>query len=820
MKPIGTSILNLGRVVALPLAGIVLAGSVHAQDSDPLLEEITVVAQKREQNIMDVPVAITAVTGAQIEQSGIKDMNDLQQNVPGLIVGGSQTTTTSNFAIRGVGSTSNNFGVESSVGLYVDGVYRSRQSSLINELVDVQAVEVLRGPQGTLFGKNTAAGAINVRTVAPSVDERNAFVEMTVGDLDLRRISGATNIALTDEVAIRATYFQSERDGYVDNYMYDLGDMQQGIPPSVMAQENVFNDRDRWGMRLQATYDNGENFSLRLIGDYAEIDEVCCIGTSRIDSVISRGATNPGIGDFGPDFARLLMGNIQHTDQNYPAALPTTLLLAQMQAGFAPLGIDVLEMFGLPFPMDLAFPNLVGGVSWDDYITTQNYAPLSQNQDRGTSLEMNWDLSDSVTMTSVSAFRSFDTYDLIDADFTDTDIARRTNDAEQDSFSQELRFSGTFGDSSNWVAGGYYFSQKIKNITVTTAGEDLQTFTDLDNMIQGSPPVSFITQAVTALAPITGLGPGAEGFPPGAFARDDVVQDHEGYAVFGQVDWDINSIYTQTNPGVDRPNIPLIVGTLLAYNAWLADPVNNPQPDPAPLEAVAGDNNGWAAYTIPAFSPRPNVNETLSDDQVTGTAKLTWYANDRTMLYASYATGFKSGGTNTDRLEYDPEFPDNPLFAQLFRPETSKSMEIGYKGDIGDHLRLSVAAFQTDFEDFQSLTFEGNGFILRNAGDMEIKGVEIEGILHLFENTTVTGYYAYNKGEYKTFERGVCVPYRRRRSRRQRRRQLQPQWRCDSVQPGEPLPGSADPGIPNGEQQPVLPCGIRFCLGDHDGWRY
>jgi outer membrane receptor protein involved in Fe transport len=151
MKPVGTNILNLGRAIALPLVGLALATPAVAQDDEPLLEEIVVVAQKREQNIMDVPVAVF----------------DLQQNVPGLIVGRSQTATTSNFAIRGIGSTSNNFGVESSVGLYVDGVYRSRQSSMINELIDVYAAEVLRGPQGTLFGKNTASGAINIRTVAP-----------------------------------------------------------------------------------------------------------------------------------------------------------------------------------------------------------------------------------------------------------------------------------------------------------------------------------------------------------------------------------------------------------------------------------------------------------------------------------------------------------------------------------------------------------------------------------------------------------------------------------------------------------------------------
>jgi len=288
MKPIGTSILNLGRVVALPLIGLALVAPANAQDDGSLLEEIVVVAQKREQNIMDVPVAITAISGAQIEASAIKDMYDLQINVPGLIVGGSQTTTTSNFAIRGIGSTSNNFGVESSVGLYVDNVYRSRQSSLINELVDVEAVEVLRGPQGTLFGKNTAAGAIQVRTVAPNTDSTDAFFELTGGAYGLQRLSAAANIPLTDKLAFRGTVFSSQRDGYVDNKIYDFS----GPAPSQTVQEDLFNDRNRLGLRMQVGYDS-DSFDMRIIADYSKIDEVCCIGTSRVDSVISRSATDP-----------------------------------------------------------------------------------------------------------------------------------------------------------------------------------------------------------------------------------------------------------------------------------------------------------------------------------------------------------------------------------------------------------------------------------------------------------------------------------------------------------------------------------------------
>ena len=406
MKPIGTSILNLGRAVALGLVGLALATTAVAQDAQEdtsFLEEIVVTSKVKKggQNIMDVPVAITAITGAQIEASGIKDMFDLQQNVPGLIVSRSQTATTSNFSVRGIGSTSNNFGVESSVGLYVDGTYRSRQSSLINELVDVEAVEVLRGPQGTLFGKNTAAGAINIRTVAPSTDSANAFMELTAGDLNLRRIAGAANIPLTDRLAFRGTIFASERDGYVDNYTYNLA--AGPGEPFVSIQEDAFNDRDRLGLRAQLGYE-GDDFDLRIIGDYSEIDEACCIGTNRVDNLFSHGGIDAGIGVPGSDFVRMSLGSIVFTDFDYPDLLPTAPFL----------GVDI------PRP-----PNVIQGVSWDDFITTVNEGPRSENTDMGLSVEFNKDLSNGATLTSVTAIRAFDTYDFIDVDFTDTDMAVR-----------------------------------------------------------------------------------------------------------------------------------------------------------------------------------------------------------------------------------------------------------------------------------------------------------------------------------------------------------------------------------------------------------
>jgi len=707
-----------GQFCVLALAGTMLATPVAAQDKS-FLEEIVVVAQKREQNIMDVPVAVSSVSGAEIEESAIKDMFDLQQNVPGLIVGQSQTTTTSNFAIRGVGSTSNNFGVESSVGLYVDGVYRSRQSSMVNELIDVKAVEVLRGPQGTLFGKNTASGAINVLTVAPSTDGNDAYIEVGAGDFDLARVNGAANIVLTDNLAFRGTFFTTQRDGYVDD--------------DVMGPD-LYNNRDRFGLRAQVGYDNGDDFNMRIIGDYSEIDEMCCVGLSRVDAIYAHDPAAQGIYIPGADYVRMLLGNTVYTDYPYPA--------------------QVLA------------PNVVTGVGFEDYRTTLNYAPRSQNEESGLSLELNKTMENGVTLTSITAYRTFDTLDFIDADFTDTEILTRTNKADQHSLSEELRFAGEFGDASNWVVGVYYFEEEIRSQTETIGGAELQAYVDIAEQASGGIPPSLVTDAVTLYSQLAAsqgvfFPPGAPAFPDGLFAFDDVLQDHQSIAVFGQLEWalsdafaltiggrytdekkTINADYTQTNPGTAVPDVDAITAILLDFQQGI------PPADPTPLLAVAQPNVGWGSWLYGALAPRPNVAETLKDDQWTGTLKLTWFMNDAMMTYLSWSNGYKAGGTNTDRIY--------PQFDQLFGPETSESIELGFKGDLGERFRLQVALYNTDYDDFQANSFTGSGFNLQNAGKLDTQGIEVEYTWEPWDNTTIDGYFAYNEGEYAEFNGGTC----------------------------------------------------------------
>jgi outer membrane receptor protein involved in Fe transport len=707
----------------LPLAacGLFASGQVLAQEGDrEIFEEIVVLAQKRAQNIMDVPVAVSSVSGTQMVEAGIKDMADLQQNVPNLIVSASQTATTSTFSIRGISSTSNNFGVDSSVGLYVDGVYRSRQSSMINDLIDVEAVEVLRGPQGTLFGKNTPAGALQVRTVAPSHD-RDAFVDVTMGDLDLVRVSAAANIPINDNLAMRATLFASQRDGYVDD---------------IALGKDAYNDRDRIGGRLQFLFEPSDDLNVRIIADYSEIDEICCAAVTMVDGIYAHGSLS-GVPRLGSDAAMLQFGGTVFTDFPYPQPF-----------------LDALA--GLP-------GTIVTGVGVHDHIAAMNFLPVSQNEDSGLSVDLNKTLANGKTFTSITAFRTFDTYDNSDVDFSDVDLVTRINDAELDMFTQEFRLAGDFGDDNNFVVGVYYFAQTIDQSTDTIG----TPFTEL--YLNNNPDVINITTLVNTVAGLAGppYQPAGVGFLPNIWSNDIIEQDQDAWAVFGQVDFalgenliltlgarytdetkKIDAVFTQNTPQGPIPDFGAIA--LAACQIQMCDPGVGPfnPADPATFVAFAPFFvDGWGAYAFPPLAPRTDLDDELTDDQTTGTAKLSWFVNDTSMIYASYATGYKSGGTNTERIP--------AAFDSIFGPETSKSFEIGYKGDIGP-VRLALTVYDTEFDDFQAQTFTGSGFNLQNAGSIDNTGVEVEMLIRPTDSFEAQIIYTHNEVEFTKFEAGTC----------------------------------------------------------------
>ncbi len=661
--------LNRVAVVILALSSTQVGANETKKKGE--LEEVLVTAQKRVQNAQNVPVALTSFSGERLRELGVTDVFDLQTSAPSMLVSNTQTAATTNFSIRGVGTSAQNFGLESSVGIYVDGVYRARQSSVINELIDIDAVEVLRGPQGTLFGRNTPSGAVQIKTVAPN-HENGGSIGVTAGNFGLLSGNVVAGGSLVEDVwAYRLTGFTTQRDGHLSD---------------VTLGDDLINDRDRFGGRLQLLYTPSETFSARLIADYSEIDEICCAAvTVRNNFVGAQG--QPGSDSLLSAFG----GTIISEDQVF------------------------------------------------DDITSLNSLPVSQNEDQGISLELNFGDEKYSQFTSITALRSFDQFTDIDADFSNVELFRRAELSETSSFSQEFRFARK---TKNWsyVVGAYYFDQSIDSGAQFTVGSAFSPFLAQD------PSIGALIQGATAFGiPVANIAPAGTG------ARDNFSQDHRSTAVFGQFDYNLSYEWSLSAGLRYTDEQKEVVGIFAQDNTGPAVDIAAIQTgDFRSISGVAFP--GWA-YTLggplTVVSARDDVRASVNDSQVTGTIKLAYTPNSKTLYYVSYGTGFKSGGTNTDRIA--------PQFDTVFGAETSSSFEVGLKKDFPNQaLRVNMSLHNTSTEDFQSIAFDGNGFNLINAGEVQTRGGELEVLWYPTDTLSFTGAVVINDGEFKSFPGSTC----------------------------------------------------------------
>ena len=241
--------------VSLAVSAFLVAGSSIAE-----IEEITVTANKREQSLQDVPLTVSVTSAEVIQQSSIVDLIDLQTAVPSLRVSQLQSSAQTNFTIRGFGNGANNPGIEPAVLVLIDGVPRSRSSSSLADLPNLERVEVLSGPQSTLFGKNASAGVISITTKAPE-GEMGGLIETTLGNYGTQIVKGTMTGPISDNVAYRISASSNENDGYATN----------------LFDNSPLNNRDRTALRGQISWDVSEDLSVRVIADKDEIDEACCV---------------------------------------------------------------------------------------------------------------------------------------------------------------------------------------------------------------------------------------------------------------------------------------------------------------------------------------------------------------------------------------------------------------------------------------------------------------------------------------------------------------------------------------------------------------
>ena len=281
---------------ALPHAAL---GEDAGEAGADIIEEVIVTATKREESIQDVPIAVSAFLGEDLAARGVEDIYGLAEVSPSIAVYSSNSTSNGGtLRIRGVGTTGNNPGLEAAVGTFIDGIYRSRAGLAFNDLIDVDRVEILRGPQGTLFGKNTVAGAVNIITRKPDF-ENTLDLTLGAGDFNSGEMAVVGNGILAEDVlAARVTYAHRKRDGFYEN----------------IDTRDAYDDRDRHNVRLQLLWTPSDDVEVRIIGDRTERDESCCPAPFWIP-----GPTSPVVAALGGDITPFEVDGSVQVGANYDA---------------------------------------------------------------------------------------------------------------------------------------------------------------------------------------------------------------------------------------------------------------------------------------------------------------------------------------------------------------------------------------------------------------------------------------------------------------------------------------------------------------------
>lgn len=701
------------------LLAVVIASAASAQEdrSSRLLEEVTVFAQKRQQSILEVPISVASYGSEALDRAQIRDLSELQQIAPSLVFNNSTGATQSILTIRGIGTAGQNAGLEQSVGVFIDNVYRGRPGAALGDFVDIESVEVLRGPQGTLFGRNTSAGVISVRTRAPE-QEFGGHLSVGIGDFGFRQVRGAVTGPITDNLAWRLAGSWQERDGYLDD---------------TFSSEQ-WNDRDRYTLRGQLLWDINETTSLRLIADYTETSERCCVPVQLFDadSALLLIESPAGLGSLSPAFG------------NFNVGVP-------LQPGTPGSTVPQEVTFSGRFPNPDNFEaTRTTGASADDSF-----------RDGGLSAELNTALTDNVEMKAIAAYRFFDTQPFGDIDMRTADIWRGGRGQDIDEISLEISFSGTHG-IADWTVGGFYFDQDIKGSGQFEWGEDAAAYisqvgiarilTDPEVVGAGATVADMLG---TGLIDVGGAAPGGAANPlnwsptaglAGTGAREAVDYNSESAAIYGQVTFNLTDQFSWTIGGryTDEKK-------KATYFTQADDPFSNRDLRAASLSG--NDGLFWALRPLQVQIPSDPAADSFSDDDFSVTTSVNYEVSQDLSFFARFAQGYKAGGLNLNgTIGQQPGNP-TPTFANnQFESETSDSYEVGMKSFLFDRsLQLNATVFYQETKDFQTNSFDGVAFTLRNAGEIRGTGLELDYSWMPTDHWTISGGVVWQDIEYEDF---------------------------------------------------------------------
>ena len=760
------------------------APSLQSADNDDASDDIIVTASKRETTLLDTAIAVSVVSGKTIQEAQIRDLLDLQTVVPSLRVSQNQSSANTSFIIRGFGNGANNIGIEPSVGVFIDGVYRSRSAAQIGDLPNLQRVEVLRGPQSTLFGKNASAGIISIVTAEPSFKFKGSG-ELGYGNYNAVIVRSDFTGPITDTLAFSFGGNYNRRDGFARDENLNING----------------NERNRWGIRGQLLFQPIADMKFRLIADYDTIDEICCTVANILDrpTVNAAGATLPGYGavlraiggrfDREAPFSYRSFTNAPSTTaiQNYGVSLQGDWTLGQLAltsissyravrtltgqdsdfssadvlgANNGRANIDTYTSeFRVASNFEGRFNFLLGGFYFQENIDTGNQITFGRDFRAFAGANANSSAVVNRLATGDQVVRGIEGQ-LIGAGVPGVSIGSLfpVGAGLFDNFRYANTSFSFFGSADFKITdrliftGGLNFTNDRKQVASNTVSTD--AFSSLDFVAVGR---NVLTNQ--GIATLVG---GAIGLPAGTLASGPQVAGFAAAqpAIFGQIQAGAlaNAIANQA----------------ITPAAALID--NNP---------ATTSGNPLLAFQpfqfFPPFLNFPNAveNGRTNDSNVTYNLRLAWKATDNISLYATYGTGFKASSWNLSRdsrpfaADFIPGSPvTNPgtsairtaglavpnltTGTRFAGPENARVIEGGIKGQF-DRVAFNIAIFDQRITDFQSNVFTGTGFNLVNAPSQSVVGIEFDGSYRIVDPLTLNFALTYLNAKFDSFPQGNAI---------------------------------------------------------------
>ena len=689
-------ILSLEVFACLMLAGVSVAAQV--------VDEIIVTAQKREQSVQDVPISISTFAGKFIEDSGIDTLQQLGQYTPNLSLAYSGQVANNRVIMRGVGSVGNS-AIEPSVAVFVDGIYIPRPSSIVGTLTDLEIVEVLRGPQGTLFGRNASMGALNIRTRKPT-EEFSGNIRASYGNYDHVRVAGALSGAFSPGAAGRLAFQYSDRNGYGEN-SFTTGDSRSDV-----------GEWDDMSLRGKLYFEPVADLDITLSADFARIDNGGGVIEVLSDTVL-------------PEYLTTLNAYLSPTD---PFTMPS---------GQVPESMDSF-----------------------DYNIHQDHQDKAEDEQWGISGDINWRVGDH-TIRSITGYRDW-TNDTLNESVIrlPSDLIRRVTYYDAQTVSQELQLLSPSGGRVEYVAGVYYYEEDYaidqafdqgpdfcipfisnqfalntynfgvaESIAIDVVADNLQQqgipaqFAPLlsEALITGaisSPeqltafgvPAAFAEELIAAASPATvfevarGIGNEVGNFCDSGGDKNAVStefkQDVSNIALYGQLTFKVTEQLRLTGG---------VRWTKSDKDGSFTSLVNNPIGEPPSPENPYGTD-----LRIPEYHPGLKFDE----EEVTWMANISYYPTESVMLYVTYATGFRSGGFNSEGFD---SIAQASGATRQYDTETVDNIEVGTKGGFfNNQILVSLNYFHTQIDDLQDRRFDGVNFLMQNVEKLTQQGVELD----------------------------------------------------------------------------------------------